>query len=75
MVNQLIKRTRAIPIYDNFTITKRVELQNEVLKSIDETIFQFLAKEHRNNQIEENNELEAYTKAIKEGRNPKMIMN
>ena len=50
---------------------KRVELQNEVLKSIDETIFQFLAKEHRNNQIEENNELEAYTKAIKEGRNPK----
>ena len=31
---------------------KRVELQNEVLKSIDETIFQFLAKEHRNNQIE-----------------------
>ena len=25
---------------------KRVELQNEVLKSIDETIFQFLAKEH-----------------------------
>lgn len=52
-------------------IHKRVELQNEVLKSIDETIFQFLAKEHRNNQIEENNELEAYTKAIKEGRNPK----
>ena len=50
---------------------KRVELQNEVLKSIDETIFQFLAKEHINNQIEENNELEAYTKAIKEGRNPK----
>ena len=62
MVNQLIKRTRAIPIYDNFTIHKRVELQNEVLKSIDETIFQFLAKEHINNQIEENNELEAYTK-------------
>ncbi|MDT0818442.1 DUF6038 family protein, partial [Staphylococcus aureus] len=26
---------------------------------MDETIFQFLAKEHRNNQIEENNELEA----------------
>ena len=43
---------------------KRVELQNEVLKSIDETIFNF-SKEHINNQIEENNELEAYTKAIK----------
>lgn len=61
-------------LYQYMTILplhKRVELQNEVLKSIDETIFQFLAKEHRNNQIEENNELEAYTKAIKEGRNPK----
>ncbi|KAF37157.1 hypothetical protein W656_02585, partial [Staphylococcus aureus VET0435R] len=49
---------------------KRIELQNEVLKSIDETIFQFMAKEHRNTQIKENNELEEYTNAIKEGKYP-----
>lgn len=47
---------------------KRIELQNEVLKSIDETVFQFMAKEHRNTQIKENNELEEYTNAIKEGK-------
>ncbi|PYA76762.1 hypothetical protein DMW56_28135, partial [Serratia marcescens] len=53
------------------SLHKRIELQNEVLKSIDETIFQFMAKEQRMNQIEEKNELETYTKAIKEDRNPK----
>ena len=52
------------------SIHKRIELQNEVLKSIDETIFQFMAKEHKN-QIEENNELEEYTNAIKEGKSQK----
>ncbi len=50
---------------------KRIELQNEVLKSIDETIFQFMAKEHRNNQIEENDELGAYIKGIKEDKDTK----
>lgn len=50
---------------------KRIELQNEVLKSIDETVFQFMAKEQRNNQIVENKEVEEYTIAIKEGKNPK----
>ena len=44
MVNQLIKGTRIIPIYDNFTIHKRIELQNEVLKSIDETFFNLSQK-------------------------------
>ena len=29
------------------SLHKRIELQNEVLKSIDETIFQFMAKEQR----------------------------
>src|SRR5699024_6648495 len=53
------------------SLHKRIELQNEVLKSIDETIFQFMAKEQRMNQIEEKNEMETYTKAIKEDRNPK----
>ena len=52
-------------------LNKRIELQNEVLKSIDETIFQFMAKEHRNNQIEENDELGAYIKGIKEDKDTK----
>ena len=34
-----------------------------------------MAKERRNTQIKENNELEEYTNAIKEGKYPKRITN
>src|SRR5699024_9654322 len=52
----------ALPIY------KRIELQNEVLHSIDETIFRFLSKERRENLIHKNDELEKYKNSILEGK-------
>ncbi|WP_275068137.1 DUF6038 family protein, partial [Mammaliicoccus vitulinus] len=52
----------SLPIY------KRIELQNEVLHSIDETIFRFLSKERRENLIHKNDELENYKNSIIQGK-------
>ena len=56
---------------ETLPLNKRVNLQNEILKSIDEEIFKFIMKEEKNQQIEKQNEVENYKKAIISGKNPK----
>ena len=56
---------------ETLPLNKRVNLQNEILKSIDEAIFKFIMKEEKNQQIEKQNEVENYKKAIISGKNPK----
>lgn len=53
---------------EDLPIYKRIELQNEVLHSIDETIFRFLSKERRENLIHKNDELENYKNSIIQGK-------
>lgn len=56
---------------ETLPLNKRVDLQNEILKSIDETMFKFMAKEEKNRQIKRQKLLEKYKKAIISGKNPK----
>ena len=47
---------------ETLPLNKRVDLQNEILKSIDETMFKFMAKEEKNRQIKRQKLLEKYKK-------------